>query len=76
MNNNIKVYPNPVSNQLMVASNIDMSSIQIFSLEGRLVKQVLDNMSIDMSDLPANQYIVKIITKEGVLMKRVVKVND
>ena len=61
-------YPNPVKGQLKLdfANNEMPESIEIYDLQGRLVGTKHDNFgSIDMSDLSAGVYMLRITLKDG-----------
>lgn len=66
-NANFKAYPNPVSNILNLSYDQNISDVSIFNLLGQNVvsKTINDtNGTIDMSNLPAGSYLVK-VTAEG-----------
>jgi len=76
---NIKVFPNPTSNQLFV--NIDLPSlenteIQIFNLDGKLL---LDNqfsspqnqIELNVSNFASGIYILKITLDDEIVTKRI-----
>ncbi|GJM35044.1 MAG: hypothetical protein DHS20C18_40450 [Saprospiraceae bacterium] len=65
--NPIRVYPNPVSRQLYVATNLPLSStcqIQLFDTQGRLLKTaksgIHETIAVDVSDLPTGLYGLRI----------------
>lgn len=66
MSNQIKISPNPVSDFLAIETDIsDFKKIQIFDVEGRLVKTTSE-LNIDISDLKKGSYIVEIQSDEKV----------
>jgi hypothetical protein len=75
--NNIKVYPNPVQDFL----NIELSSnenvmISIFNLNGQLLREMTTNESItkvNFSDLEAGIYIVRITSSMTQSVQKIVK---
>ncbi len=73
LENNIKIYPNPVGNILNVKSDEKIRSVQILSLTG----QVLWNAqmkSFDVSFLKTGVYLIKIQTENGkVETKKLIK---
>lgn len=73
--NGFKFYPNPVTSILNLEYSKDITTVAVFNLLGQevLVKSVNTNQSqIDMSNLSAGTYMVKVIS-EGVA--KVIKVN-
>lgn len=76
--NDIKIYPNPASNILVVESkNYPVRSVSFFNVLGESVKQVNDNFTrIDVSSLSNGIYFLKIKTDlVQVSKKLVVKTN-
>lgn len=77
-NNNIIIYPNPAHETLNikgVPSNIQkFISLNIFDNSGKLVKNVRllieDKISINVSDLQPNLYIIKILGKNYKFIKK------
>lgn len=63
----LSVYPNPSSQHITIVSDCHISSIQIYSIEGKLVKQVFNynHGSVDISDLKFGVYLVDITTDKG-----------
>lgn len=58
---NISIYPNPVTDILKIKSNFQMQSISVLSITGELlIKQTNSFSSIDLSNLPKGNYILKI----------------
>ena len=72
--NNIKVYPNPVKDRLNIESEDELIKTEVFTLTGQKMRQTTDNASsVDMSALPAGNYILKVQTSKGVISKLVIK---
>lgn len=70
----VKVYPNPVKNQLTIESPEKIISAEVFDMTGRFVKTVLnENKKIDMSSLESGEYLIKIETKKGINIQKVIK---
>ncbi|MGV8992911.1 MAG: T9SS type A sorting domain-containing protein [Flavobacterium sp.] len=58
-------YPNPVQDVLKVSHTDIISGIQVFDITGRLVRNVKTNSTevlVDMANMPASVYIVKVFT--------------
>ena len=76
----LMVYPNPATGELIVTCNeLQVISIEIYDVNGR--KQKAENKKqkaesetiIDISHLPAGIYLIKIITEQGEINKKIVK---
>jgi hypothetical protein len=75
---NISVYPNPVQDRLYIETLTQTLTIEIYDIYGRVQNlrnsetQKLRN-SIDLSNLKAGIYFVKINTEKGNIVKRIIK---
>lgn len=72
---NIDIYPNPANNEIKVICTGE-TEIEIFSITGELVKtqnQVINNTTIDISDLNSGIYLVKIKSGNSVVTKKLIK---
>ena len=61
-------YPNPVTDMLTITHSDIISSIQIFDIAGRIVKNMKVNSNevlVDMANMPASVYIVKVFTENN-----------
>ncbi len=71
-----RVYPNPVSDKLIIESDIEIESLRIFDIQGRLLSTVSINSQIfelDFSKFAEGSYLVTLITKGKSYNKLVVK---
>ncbi len=68
----IKIYPNPVQNQLNIESQEIINGIEIFDLLG---KKIFESKSktIDVSGLQSGIYLLKINTENGILTQKIIK---
>lgn len=63
-----EVSPNPASNRISIKSNDDLSEIknvEIFNLQGVLIKRSFDHNQIDIAELQNGMYLLKINTRTG-----------
>ena len=61
-NDNIKIYPNPVTDRLYLSNNDFIKNISIFDLNGKQVlNKNLDFQYVDVSTLKSGVYLVKIL---------------
>ena len=74
---NITLYPNPVTDALTIESSETINSIIVYDIVGREVSHYEEvkrsNMKIDMSGLVNGSYLVKIITENGQVIKKIQK---
>ena len=64
----INIYPNPASNNLNVECEERINNLELYDAIGRMLirkTNVLDNTSIDVSNLESGMYILKIRTENG-----------
>jgi len=71
-NADIIIYPNPVKNELNIAIFGQMSSVEVYSSDGRLVKKedfrdFRNSFELDVSAWPEGLYFVKVRDTEGKL---------
>jgi len=72
--NNIKLYPNPVSDFLTIESAVKTESILLEDLQGKTILMPdLYNNRVSLFQLNAGIYILKISTPEGIVRKRILK---
>lgn len=70
----IELYPNPVQNILQLDTDIEPQSISIINLKGQLIREVTHNFQqINVGDLGAGGYILRIQSKVGIYHKQFVK---
>ncbi|KMQ59307.1 hypothetical protein ACM46_19450 [Chryseobacterium angstadtii] len=59
----IQIFPNPVSDVIRISGIENGQSVQIYNVDGRLVKSDAFDSKVDVSQLPAGVYVLKISTK-------------
>jgi hypothetical protein len=73
----IKVYPNPVVDNLRVSDNNDIDQVQIFNLVGKTVKSYdyLKGRNYYVGDLPKGIYLVQFSDRKSktIVTKRISK---
>lgn len=73
----VAMYPSPANTLVNFEAQSDIKAIDIFSLSGAKALNVsnVDNnkASVDVSYLPAGNYIVTITTNDGIAVKRLIK---
>lgn len=76
----INVYPNPVVNQLTIATsgeNNVLESVQLFSAAGQLLTnqqpKEAEETQVDMTNLPKGNYFLQLTTSNGTTVRQVTK---
>lgn len=75
---NVSLSPNPTKNMLYISNdNTTFNSIEVSDLNGRIVKatkqNALNTTEVNISDLSAGVYMVKIVSDKGTVTKKVIK---
>ena len=77
LSNSLTIYPNPASDFVNIDnhSNIDIQSIEILGVDGQLIRRFNDGQvsRINVSELPAGVYYIRIETNEGIAVKKLLK---
>jgi len=70
----LEIFPNPTSDKLFFKTKeLQLQSVQIFSLEGKLINEILFEQSeINLSYLDAGIYFLKIKSEQGLIVDKVV----
>ena len=71
--NTFRIYPNPVQNSLTIITNqtIEIKELNIYNTLGQLVQTIKNpNKTIDVSSLQTGNYLLKIITDNGVNIQK------
>ncbi len=70
----VRVYPNPVTDILIIDSNMPLKGVEIYSILGKKIMDVrTDFTSIPVSNFSNGIYIIKIQSDNGVLIKKIIK---
>jgi type IX secretion system substrate protein/receptor L domain-containing protein len=74
LSESISVYPNPVSENLIILidSNLSFIKAEIYTISGQKLMET-SAKQIDFSNLSAGIYFVNVVTDEGTLTKKIVK---
>ncbi len=74
---NLKTYPNPVNDVLNIAAETEIECISVMDLNGREIENhsmlKSNNYTLSTNNWESGTYLVKIITKEGSKVERVIK---
>ena len=72
----LSYYPNPVVDRFTVTYTREITAIQVYDISGRLVKNLNTNnneVNVDMSDVAASVYIVKVFADDTMGEFKVIK---
>jgi hypothetical protein len=69
----IVLYPNPVEDIVHIQSSAAIEQATIYDLSGRIVCQVQMTNDISVQDLARGVYVIKIETKKGIEVRKIVK---
>ncbi|MFI5221476.1 MAG: T9SS type A sorting domain-containing protein [Bacteroidia bacterium] len=79
-NSNFRIFPNPAaqSELTVVFDKATSCNVEIFSIEGKLVKQISSSINnnqftVDIADLNKGYYFIKAITPQGSVTKKLVR---
>ncbi len=76
VNHGIKVFPNPVGNHFFLRSDKTMNDVEIYNLFGQKLMHVeirnTDAM-IQVDDLPAGTYVIRVMTDDALIPLRIFK---
>ncbi|WP_296385964.1 ELWxxDGT repeat protein [Winogradskyella sp.] len=73
LNNTISIFPNPTSNYFEIESTSTIDNIEIYSLKGQSIKSFEPQNQYDISEFSIGVYFVKIQSKNGEVIKRIIK---
>lgn len=72
----IAIYPNPTNGQINVTASTNITSLQLYDIQGRLLQTALRNepaVSIDISGKQNGVYFLKVISDKGTNIEKIVK---
>ncbi len=67
------VYPNPATDNVTVNSGNNVKLVEIFNLQGQLVKTEANTNVVSVKELANGMYMMKVTSERGVSMHKVVK---
>ncbi|TDP59188.1 DUF7619 domain-containing protein [Flavobacterium dankookense] len=75
----VSIVPNPTQDVLTITTKNEISSVMIFDTNGRIIQTKIQNneleTQLDLTSYQQGVYYVKVITKEGFGIKKIVKNN-
>ena len=77
LTSSINVYPNPVNDVLFIETEVEINEVVVYDVYGRqqvnMTTGQQEVMTVEVSNLNAGVYFVKVVTNEGEVVKRFVK---
>jgi hypothetical protein len=73
LKNEVKIYPNPVSDILTINSDAAIETVEVFDMSGRKLPVGMNGNKADVRNLPSGTYTIRIKTKNGMLSKQFIK---
>jgi hypothetical protein len=67
------IYPNPVKDIVHIQSSATIEQVAIYDMSGRMLRQVQMTNDIPVQDLARGVYVIKIETKKGIEVRKIVK---
>ena len=71
--NSIKLFPNPVVDYLTIEYTKSISSIEVYTIFGQLLKKVTDTKTIKFGNLASGFYLIRVNSEEGSITKKILK---
>tara|TARA_B100000508_G_scaffold55003_3_gene42774 strand:+ start:159823 stop:162828 length:3006 start_codon:yes stop_codon:yes gene_type:complete len=78
--NKIMIYPNPTNGKISISSSPELNQVDLYSITGEKLSfnnisfQNSQNIEIDISNQDKGLYFIHLYTKEGLFIKRVIKI--
>lgn len=71
---NTRIYPNPTFTEFRLMPNLEITSLSLYNIHGKLVKSYSEPSDIySISDLKSGLYFVKIKSDKGEITKKIIK---
>ncbi len=69
----LSVYPNPTSSKLEITTNETINSAVLFDVTGKEIKVDVENNTVNLTELKAGVYTLKIVTPNGTAIRKIMK---
>lgn len=73
LNKDIKIYPNPATDILMVQSSEKINEIEVYDISGKKIKVTANENKVNVKNIPSGSYIIKLTTGAGIISKKFIK---
>ncbi len=74
IDDNIHIYPNPVTDRISISSDKYIESISIMTLDGKLLKSCTSQYELDIAEIRSGMYLVKVVVGDNVSIKKIIKI--
>ncbi|MBP0905407.1 T9SS type A sorting domain-containing protein [Mariniflexile gromovii] len=71
--NSFNLYPNPTTNSFEIRGTKEINNVQVYSVNGRLLKTLTPTTKYDISDLASGLYLITINTLSGSETMKLIK---
>lgn len=71
--NEINLYPNPAKDYFELATNVNVEKVELYNLQGQLVKSYVSQNQYETTVLQNGMYLVKVFTDKGLVNKTLIK---
>jgi len=71
--NKINLFPNPAKSQLFINTDLNISQIKIYSINGQMLQESKVKNVINLNSLESGIYLIQFTCKEGLVTKKFVK---
>ena len=68
------IYPNPSDNVISIVSESNIEQVNIYSLQGILIKNVSEINDIDVSHLSSGLYFIEVLSEKGKSVQKLIKI--
>lgn len=79
LEDDVKVYPNPFSSKVTIATGSSITNVEVYDFSGRLLSvhrcDEGSEITIDLRDLPIGIYVLKVQLDDGVVSRKIQKVH-
>jgi hypothetical protein len=74
----LNIYPNPANEAIYFVGDYSVNEVSFYNTSGNLIKQMADKsmQSCSIKDLPNGLYMVKIATKQGTAIRRIMVIHQ
>ncbi|MCB4798265.1 leucine-rich repeat protein [Neotamlana laminarinivorans] len=73
LDQNVTLYPNPVSNNVLyikLSNNLQLNQLKLFNLQGQIIKST-EKAILNTNNLKSGMYLVEVSTNSGKLLKKI-----
>jgi len=70
--NEVTIYPNPASSFVQIDTDLKVTNLRVFSLNGQLISETTNTKKINVENLKPGLYVLRITAAEGTVTKRLV----